>query len=514
MQKYDIEKYFSKQDESSKFIVTKLFQKNKKKNCFFINNKNEELEVFFKTVNFIEIPDDAFINIGIFTYYKGVIHFVVKIFEDEDLLDVKKFSFSFAEDLSEDDLSYLVSIVENEYIIFNYFIIEDNEIDIYKRIGVDLNEKEVKKLKKSIEKFYSVRKQNNKDSDFLYSFDVFEYQDLFKKYHVYEIELAENEEIINIEKIKRDLHKLENTLIISGVWEDDNYIISNKDISEYISDKIINKSILDKLYFYFFNIDYYIDGSNIFSIYNDVLTNVKIKYLCYDKNYYDFLYKYDKSQKINIVLDNNSYDYYLLKEAFLLEKDHMKKIFFAINLLDFSNDKDFEMIMDFLVKNNLDEYHLKYIAKRISREHADKYKNYLEQTEQTDERINYNLENLSNYVMFYNRIFKLYYLLDHYKLEEIENISELLISTLMDYSYEFLTTIITLDVEKLKEVFSIINKKNLEKYLKTLRDEGKKEEEINLMIMDLKQSFLDIISTLDDDNKYDLIEDSIKKLFY
>jgi len=167
IESYDIEKYFNKNDENSKFIITNIFKKNINENIFFIINEEHELEIFFNSSSFIDIPDDSIANINITAYYKGVLHFEITLFNSNKIpIDLKKFTFCFSEIFDSRHLPELVTIVENEKIILNYFIIEDNEIDIYKRLESKLLDKEVKKIKNSIELFYSKDNENNEKTDF------------------------------------------------------------------------------------------------------------------------------------------------------------------------------------------------------------------------------------------------------------------------------------------------------------------------------------------------------------
>lgn len=511
IESYDIEKYFNKNDENSKFIITNIFKKNINENIFFIINEEHELEIFFNSSSFIDIPDDSIANINITAYYKGVLHFEITLFNSNKIpIDLKKFTFCFSEIFDSRHLPELVTIVENEKIILNYFIIEDNEIDIYKRLESKLLDKEVKKIKNSIELFYSKDNENNEKTDFYYSNDI-QIKELDEDYHFYEIE---NDNILDLEKLKDDLENENDLIICSVVDSNSKYIASNKKIDKYLNIKNVKRNFQDKLLYYYFFIDYITKRGEIYRVYNDVKTNVDLKYYCYNNYCSDVLKYRDNSQDINNLVENNYYNYYLMKYAFLNEKKTDKKVFYAVNLLSFYQLDNFETIFDFIIKYQLDKYLLKYSAKSIGKYHRDKFTGFVEQFDSSNEREVFNIEEIGNYIYFYKKMEKIKYLVNHYDIDEIEKLDEMLISALIEFNKDFLDILISLPNDIIKKILNVYKKDKIERYLNSLRDEEDlKDVEIEIKLMDLKQSFMDIISFIDDE-LFDDFEKAIKNIFY
>ncbi|TYB31249.1 MAG: hypothetical protein FXF47_05290 [Candidatus Mcinerneyibacterium aminivorans] len=509
---YDIEKYFEKNDERSKYIITKIFENRNNRKIFFILNDNEEVEIFIKTIKKVEIPDDSLINIDFSTYYEGVVHSELKIFHKKTLIDVRKYSFVFNDFMEDNDLIYLINMIEKSKIIFNYYLIEDNEINIYRRFSSLLTENEINNLKSGISNCIENGFKDIRNSDLIYSKDL-EFKQFKNNFFFYKYE--EQNDLIDIELIKSKVPDKIDLIIASVVDEENNnYIATNININNYLNMEQ-DYEFKSRLINHFFNIDYATVNNSLYPVYNDVKTNVDLKFSAYQNYNYDVLYYRDRAQKNNILIDNNYYDYLILKKAFLYESYDKKKLFYAINLLDFLYIDEFESIMEFIINQNLRKYHSKYIAKKISSDLNSRYEKLLNNIDDSDEKINYNLKNISRYVYFYNRMSKMVFLIDRYSIEEIENFEEMIINSLIEFNKDFLKILISFDTEKIKEIFKIINKENLKYYRNRLREkEGYSEEKLELKMMDLKQAFMDMLSVVEEDEVAEIFEEKIKDIYF
>lgn len=508
---YPLERYFTTENSESQFVVSKLFEENLQREFFSLINEHNTPELFFHSFAHTVIPDHAEVSMDIMGYYKGVIHCIMNFITiNGELADTKKCAFTIAEKYASPDLPVIVTAIESGEIIINYYSFEDNEISIFRRVSVVLSDEEREKLRVYCEMFYDDTHNDMTAGDVVYTSDIFSVEQMSGMYFVYEVNPSMT--IIDIETLARNCTE-RRVMLMSGIKRDAFYLISNADVIDYIHPEALVSHRKDRLDTFYFNFDYYLMNNRIFTVYNDARTSIEIKYYLYSKKLLRALEQREDVQFFTILLDNNRFDYGIVKEAFLFEKDQNKKLFFAMNILDFSIIEDFELVLEYILHFKLNEYEIHFVSRRISQRHTKRFKDFTARFQEQLEQVALNMSVITRYVIFYNKVYELIFLADHYNIDEMPNMSRILNESLLEFNKDILQLIVTMKSEKAVKLLNLANQKEILRLTVELLEHGKMtQDDIDLRLMDLKDALHTAIHESDGEVQSALIR-AMRELF-
>jgi len=495
---YPLEAYFNNKDSEAQFVVTKLFEENLQREFFTLINENDSPELFFHSVSRTLIPDSAEVSLDILGYYRGVVHIIMNFLTaDGELADTKKCAFTIAEKYSSPDLPVMITAIESGMMIVNYYSFEDNEIGIYRRIAVMLTDTEKQRFKECVEYFYRESEENRLLGDILYASDVFHPSLLNAVYWAYEVDPTKD--IISIDELARHSGH-DKIILLSAIKGNSYYLLSDNNIIGHIAKDALIAKTTQKTEMFFFTFDYYIYNGKVFTIYNDARTSIEIKYHYYQKNMHTSLLQREDVQFFTILLDNNHYDYGMVKEAFLFEQEPDKKRYYAMNILDFSIIEDFELIIEYIIRFRLNDYELHFVSRRISQRHTYRFKNFTEKIRELPEQAMLNLSAISRYVVFYNKVYEIIFMAEHYEIDEIPTMAHIMTESLFEFNKDLVQLVLALSPEKAAKLLSLVSKKTLDTLTRSLIEQGElTQDDIDIKMMDLKESIAEAIHTTEDE---------------
>ncbi len=484
---YPLEKYFTTENSESQFVVTKLFEENLQREFFSLINENNVPELFFHSFAHTIIPDHAEVSLDIMGYYKGVIHCIMNFITiNGELADTKKCAFTIAEKYASPDLPVIITAVESGEIIINYYSFEDNEISIFRRVSVILSDEEREKLRIYCELFYRENSADYTNGDVVYTSDIFRIDQMSSMFFVYEVNPSVT--IIDIETLTRNCSD-NAVMLLSGIKRDSFFLISNADVIDYIHPEALISHRKDRLDSFYFNFDYYIIHNRVFTVYNDARMSIEIKYYLYSKKMLRALEQREDVQFFTILLDNNRFDYGMVKEAFLFEKDQNKKLFFAMNILDFSIIEDFELILEYILHFKINDYEIHFTSRRISQRHTKRFKDFTAHFQDQPEQVALNLSVITRYVIFYNKVYELIFMAEHYNIDEMPNMAHIMNEALLEFNKDILQLVLTMKPEKAVKLIDLASNKEIVRLTVELLEHGKMtQDDIDLRLMDLKDA--------------------------
>jgi hypothetical protein len=504
---YPVKEYFGNADEEEQAALTRLFVENRYMGFFSAVNRQIELELFFVQWKSPSSPEEIMGNILITFYRDEAVHFTIHLFGPGGFLfEEKKFTLTFGKRASQEDLPYLAALVKTGGLHINLFTPTEEGVDILARYSLNMDEK-------SLDELYSILEGNPESNrgELLYASDVFEKRPFPSHIPAYEILPGKNikpEDIISSNK-----KQCKEGMIFSGVRDGKNYLLTDIPCPSELEEIRPEKDA--SLNSYLYNLDFILEKGILYRVYNDSKMAVHHKYEHYKKGRYDMVEMLDMIQQVNITHENNKMDYQIMKEAFLTEKDPVKKAFFATDLLLFPFFRDMGPVLDYLLSFDSGTFFLKQTARRLTGEYRDIFDHYTENFQPRSSRQSYRLEQLVRYVLLYQTLDRLLLLSKQDLGDQRESLQDTATSAFVEYHYEFLEELFNADETAAEKVLSLITVNSYRKLFRELMETGKMTfQEGELKSMDVKEALAQGLKNAPTRKIGDQLMTLLQNLFY
>ena len=478
---YPVREYFNSPTQEEKEALTRLFVENRFMRFFPAVNRQIELELFFGDWNPPEAVEEIAGNILISFFRDEAIHFTINLFAPSGtLLGEKRFALAFGRRASGEDLPYLAALIRTGKLAVNLFRPTAEGVDILTRYNLSMDTE-------SLEELYSIvtGDPGAEQGELLYASDIMEENPFPKKVPAYEIPPGKNVKPADL--VAAGGERLEGGMIFSGVREGKNYIMTDIPLPPGLEDIIPSRELPLRSFIY--NLDYIIRNGRLYRVYNDAKFMTLHKYNRFKDGDLETAEMLDVIQGVNVDHENNKMDYQIMKEAFLTEKERMKKIFYAMDLMLFPFFRDMGSVMDYLLSVPLDDLFLKKIARRVAGGYQEVFNHYAEGFRSEDARRVYRLEKIVRYVLLFQTVEKLFWLAGEPEEGGRSSLEDAATSALVEYHADFIEELFSGDVAAIEAVLSLISPESYQKLFLELQESEKiSSDEVELKAMDVKEA--------------------------